>query len=115
MPIYRRPPGTPEVRAEITSHLVEGKPIIQVTSIAYEGETAPSDYLVRGQLLQFNSDGFTNEILLAIVLDRLECLNKEVSCWENRHAIHDIRNALTYLKARTVERAQRGVEGTPAP
>jgi len=61
-------------------------------------------------------DGVTNEVLLAIIEDRL-------ICWQdgpyknqyNADALKATIKALECLKARTVERRQRGVEGMEIP
>lgn len=58
-------------------------------------------------------NGLTNEALLAIVIDRLECF--QTSPWLNEfneRALESVRDALTHLAARTAERTLRGVEGT---
>ena len=60
-------------------------------------------------------DGFTNEILLAIVLDRLEHLNEAVPCPWNEKAKECLGDALLLLKSRTFDRIKRGVEGTNKP
>jgi hypothetical protein len=57
-------------------------------------------------------NGVTNESLLAVVLDRLECFQKgEFSCTENKDAIKLLKAAMKALHSRTKDRIKRGVEG----
>lgn len=61
--------------------------------------------------LGFN--GITNEALLAIVRDRLECFQRGPFCCEaNNDALDNVTAAQRALERRTLERAARGVEGT---
>lgn len=56
--------------------------------------------------------GVTNEVLLAIVIDRLRCFQAgNYPCRENAIAITKCEEALHWLGARTRARQQRGVEG----
>lgn len=57
-------------------------------------------------------NGLTDEALLAIVIDRLECFQAgPYPCPQNDLAIRWIKDALKALKNRTEERIRRGVEG----
>lgn len=57
-------------------------------------------------------NGITNEALLAIVIDRLECFQKgPFRCDDNEVALDYARSALAALHRRTEEREARGVEG----
>jgi hypothetical protein len=57
-------------------------------------------------------NGMTNEALLAIVIDRLECFQAgPYPCPQNDLAIRWTKDALKALKNRTEERLRRGVEG----
>ena len=56
-------------------------------------------------------NGVTNEALLAILIDRLECLNSRFYCDENENAIASMKSALESLESRTKARINRGVEG----
>lgn len=57
-------------------------------------------------------NGLTNEALLAVVIDRLECFQAgPFPCLENDIALTNCREALAVLKARTAGRLARGVEG----
>ena len=57
--------------------------------------------------------GLTNECLLAMVADRLECFQaSEFACEENENALVAVGEALAHLEMRTQSRKDRGVEGT---
>lgn len=58
-------------------------------------------------------DGTTNEEVLAMLIDRLQFLNKKLASRETALAITKCQEALMWLKLRTIERKARGVEGTP--
>lgn len=57
------------------------------------------------------NDGTTNEEVLAVLLDRLNTLNKKFPCRENALAITKCEEALMWLNRRTANRVARGVEG----
>lgn len=58
-------------------------------------------------------NGITNEVLLAILIDRLEGFQKgPYACDENQEALENVCAALAVLKSRTLKREARGVEGT---
>lgn len=66
----------------------------------------------KGPILENDINGCTNEDLLAIVVDRLECFQRgEFSCPENESALKKVKEAIFWLEGRTKERQQRGVEG----
>lgn len=57
--------------------------------------------------------GFTNECLLAIVRNRLQCFQAGgFECDENADAITAVCDAIRCLEQRTASRKARGVEGT---
>jgi hypothetical protein len=61
-------------------------------------------------------NGITNEVLLAVVLDRLRRFQKSpFVCRENAIAITKLEEALHWLHHRTRARVVRGVEGTHTP
>jgi hypothetical protein len=61
-------------------------------------------------------NGISNEVLLAIVRDRLECYQKsKFACDKNGHALVQIIGAMSALAERSAERTSRGVEGTQTP
>lgn len=58
-------------------------------------------------------NGITNEVLLAIVIDRLEGFQSgKHACDANAQALSHCAFALASLESRTRDRMQRGVEGT---
>lgn len=57
-------------------------------------------------------NGVSNEALLAIVIDRLECFNAgPFACKENSAALAHLKIAMSALHQRTRDRIERGVEG----
>jgi len=67
----------------------------------------------RGPIKEFGINGLTNEVLLAIVIDRLQGFQKsEYACRENALALTKLEEAMHWLHHRTRQREQRGVEGT---
>lgn len=66
----------------------------------------------KGPIKENGVNGCHNEDLIAIVLDRLECLNQgDFRCRENSIAITKLEEALMWLNKRTLDRRSRGVEG----
>lgn len=66
-----------------------------------------------GPIKENGVNGCHNEDLIAIVLDRLECFQAgKFKCYENNEAIESLQKALKWLRKRTDERIERGVEGT---
>jgi hypothetical protein len=66
-----------------------------------------------GPIAETGVNGISNEALLAIVIDRLECFQKgQYGCRENALALTKLQEAMHWLHHRTRERAARGVEGT---
>lgn len=87
-----------------------------------EGVKGPLDHHpIRGSEIHFQNgpinevgyNGISNESLLAVVIDRLECFQKgPFSCRENALALTKLQEAMHWLQHRTRERLARGVEGT---
>lgn len=66
-----------------------------------------------GPINEVGVNGVTQEVLLAIVVDRLRAFQKgPYSCRENALALTKIEEAQHWLHARTTARMTRGVEGT---
>lgn len=66
-----------------------------------------------GPIKENGVNGCHNEDLIAIVIDRLQCFQAgEYSCRENALAITKLEEALLWLRKRTMDREDRGVEGT---
>lgn len=66
-----------------------------------------------GPIAEAGVNGVTQEVLLAIVIDRLRCFQKgPFSTKANACALTHVEEALHWLQQRTIERMRRGVEGT---
>lgn len=66
-----------------------------------------------GALKEVGANGVSNESLLAVVIDRLQCFQKgEFACRENALALTKLEEAMHWLHHRTLARVTRGVEGT---
>ena len=67
----------------------------------------------KGPIKENGINGCHNEDLIAIVIDRLQSFQKsEWSCRENSVAITKLEESLMWLRKRTQDRENRGVEGT---
>jgi hypothetical protein len=65
-----------------------------------------------GPIAEAGVNGITQEVLLAIVCDRLRSFQKgPFSCRENALALTKIEEAQHWLQQRTIARMRRGVEG----
>lgn len=59
------------------------------------------------------ANGISNESLLAVVIDRLQCFQKgPFACRENAIALTKLEESMHWLQHRTLARVARGVEGT---
>lgn len=66
-----------------------------------------------GPIAEVGVNGVTQEVLIAICIDRLECFQRgPYACKENAAALCDLQSALENLLLRTRKRMARGVEGT---
>lgn len=66
-----------------------------------------------GPINENGINGITQEVLLAIVADRLRSFQAgPFFCRENAVALTHVETAMLWLHKRTLERMQRGVEGT---
>lgn len=66
-----------------------------------------------GPVSEVGNNGITNEVLLAIVIDRLRCFQSgPFTCAENDEALRHAEASLLALQSRTLARMERGVEGT---
>jgi len=69
-----------------------------------------------GPIREAGVNGVSNEALLAIVEDRLRKFQAgDFACIENKIAMTHVLGALQWLRQRTLDREQRGVEGTNQP
>lgn len=66
-----------------------------------------------GPLKEAGVNGVMNEDLIAIVIDRMQGFQSGVyACRENAIALTKLEEALMWLRKRTQDREDRGVEGT---
>jgi hypothetical protein len=66
-----------------------------------------------GTIPENGVNGLTQEVLLAIVADRLRSFQADpFACKANACALTHIEEAMHWLQQRTLERMRRGVEGT---
>jgi hypothetical protein len=66
-----------------------------------------------GPINESGVNGITQEVLLAIVIDRLQAFQRgPFACRENALALTKLEEAQHWLFSRTLARMQRGVEGT---
>lgn len=66
-----------------------------------------------GPIAEVGTNGLTHEVLLAILIDRLESFqNGPYCCRENALALTKLEEAMQWLHHRTRARVARGVEGT---
>lgn len=78
-------------------------------------ETGVNIIFQNGPINEVGVNGVTQEVLLAIVADRLRSFQKgPFSCKANACALTHIEEAQHWLQQRTIERMRRGVEGTHA-
>lgn len=65
-----------------------------------------------GPIQEVGVNGISNEVLLAIVADRLACFQAgPFACEENAAALSHVMDAMAVLAKRTRDRVARGVEG----
>ncbi len=67
----------------------------------------------KGPIKEHGVNGIHNEDLIAIVIDRLQGFqNTDFKCRENAIALTKLEETLMWLRSRTNDRENRGVEGT---
>lgn len=67
----------------------------------------------KGPIKEAGVNGVMNEDVIAMVIDRLQSFQEsEYKCRENAVAITKLEEALMWLRKRTQDREDRGVEGT---
>jgi len=77
-----------------------------------EGTMLAQIFFQDATIQEHSINGIQNEVLLAIVIDRLEGFQKgNFPCDQNENALIKCRESLEYLKDRTRDRIKRGVEG----
>lgn len=76
-------------------------------------ETAVTLHFQNGPIAEVGTNGITHEVLLAILIDRLQSFQAgPYACQQNGMALSSLQDAMWWLKNRTLERVARGVEGT---
>ena len=66
-----------------------------------------------GPISEVGTNGITHEVLLAILIDRLQGFQSgQYACRENAIALTHLEDAMHWLQHRTRQRVARGVEGT---
>jgi hypothetical protein len=66
-----------------------------------------------GPIKEFGVNGVMNEDLIVIVIDRMRGFQSgDYACRQNELALTKLEEALMWMRDRTNEREQRGVEGT---
>lgn len=85
-------------------------------AVTIDGSTSQLDiHFQNGPIKEAGVNGVTQEVLLAIVADRLRSFQAgPFACRENALALTKIEEAQHWLQKRTMERMRRGVEGTMA-
>lgn len=69
----------------------------------------------KGPIAEEGYNGITNEVLLAVLIDRMEGFQSgPFACEENKQALYSLKDAWAHLNRRTKQRIERGVEGTLA-
>lgn len=82
---------------------------------AYNDETGLVLLFQNGPIKEVGTNGVTQEMLLAILIDRMEGFQKgQYACRENAIALTKLQEAMHWLGHRTAQRVARGVEGTHA-
>jgi hypothetical protein len=78
-----------------------------------EGNPPTTIKFQNGSILEVGINGISNESLLTVLIDRLEGFQSgSFACEENSSALFHVQSALDVLKARTLSRIARSVEGT---
>lgn len=81
-----------------------------------DGDDAENEVVIlfqNGTIPENGVNGLTQEVLLAIVIDRLRSFQAgKFSSRENALALTNIETGLLWLQKRTIDRLARGVEGT---
>lgn len=121
--------NVPHHPVELTDHKVTGAdagPTLHVMATSDVDKNACRHYTTtaaatvsdiffqKGSIKEGGVNGITNEVLVNIVLHRLQVLQSgKFPCQENEEAIALARDLLATLKRRTENRVSRGVAGVP--
>ena len=108
----------PTLTSKYTKVMVE-KEFINNAPHEFMGVDAENDNIIccigfqNGPIKEYGVNGVANEDLLNMVLCRLQHFQESpYACYENQKAAECIIYALSWLRMRTNQRAERGVEGT---
>lgn len=102
-------------------YLIEGADFYRNASVLVLKEIAEEEpdrdgyalFFQNGPIAEAGVNGLTHEVLLAILIDRLECFQAGQFANDfNQRALESCRDAQQALLDRTRERISRGVEGT---
>lgn len=96
------------------SHLYQITGYDATNNDSYDGERNFTNIIFQnGPIPEHGVNGITQEVLLAIVADRLQSFQAgPFACRENALALTKVEEALHWLHHRTRAREARGVEGT---
>ncbi len=95
-----------------SKHNVTALHDFEVTSVE-EGKLLGSIHFQQGPIKEDGVNGVMNEDILLMVVNRLQTFQKgQFSCRENALALTKLEEAVLWLRARTMGREQRGIEGT---
>ena len=80
-----------------------------------DGNSGPVISFQNGPIQETGVNGISNEVLMAIVEDRLMGFQSgHFACRENAIALTKLQESMMWLHKRTRDRVERGVEGTHA-
>jgi hypothetical protein len=97
-------------RYEVTGFAVETNASVLPGEAPWTGSTI---LFQNGPIPEKGVNGLTQEVLLAIVADRLKSFQAgPYACKENAAALQHLEEAQHWLQQRTIARMRRGVEGT---
>lgn len=100
-------------RYDITGFDTENNPSASAGSFGKCSFSRAVILFQNGPIKEKGVNGVTNEVLLAIVADRLEGFQRgRFACDENAAALTAVQSALAILASRTSRRVSAGVEGT---
>lgn len=96
------------------NHLYEVSGFDASTNASAELHVCKTDILFQnGPINEVGVNGVTQEVLLAVVADRLRSFQSgPYACKANACALTHVEEAMHWLQQRTIERMRRGVEGT---
>lgn len=82
--------------------------------VGFKGRGGEVDLVFQnGPIAEQGVNGITHEVLLAILIDRLQCFQKgPYACRDNAVALTKFEEGQMWLQRRTLERIRRGVEDT---